>query len=508
MDDVCPNICINIKLITDLRNMARTCKHINKICKKLIKNKEKEYLKTYMRVDFKNNLVTYSIEKFTIEYILDGYGDLLDDKYYSVNNKMICPLFSFVGNVELYKYAISKLCPHSNYAISCAAYNGHVDMLNLLVCDMYDEEIFKKIAYNAALNNKPHIYDWLVSKNYVGLYDNYSLITGNNSIDIFKWLIDNNYDIDIHWIDNIINYDNVDMLKLYVHKKQKLFNPNNYVSNINGGSIKVLKYFKDNNFNFNYDEIKIENLKGDYADQLQWCYDNKIKFGNNLVKIVTQNCYYECVIWFHERKYEICIDDMFKRSAFFNTTSTKMDVIKLIEYFIHNNLLTYEATYKKSLNYNDSYVLEWILKKYTHNNNIIVLDEIKSHFYDTTKTLGILFDYGILDNSWLLKGDNYYNLLFLSKKIIKKVVMQPVTKRNHIEIYINKNNGFVTLYNSKNKDDTIRVNWKEHNNIQYDFLCDNKCWIYLYVMAINKKCKVKQYAKKNICMCAYHKSMF
>ena len=89
--------------------------------------------------------------------------NLLNDKYYVLNNEMICPLFAFCGQLKLLQYAHSKGYNITTYAIKCAAYAGHVHILEWVksVCGL-NAYFGINLAFQSSFEGHISVYKWII----------------------------------------------------------------------------------------------------------------------------------------------------------------------------------------------------------------------------------------------------------------------------------------------------------------------------------------------------------
>ncbi len=506
--DIKITICNIIPKITDLRHMSSVSKEMNEICEPIITSKEQYYINKYKGFRFSNLMNNYSIEKFTIEIVLDGYLKLLNENYFK-NNTIICSALAFVGNLELLKYDYNKLYLNDKYMPLCASYNGHDHVLKWLDDNGYNFGVlFSSIADNAIYCDHLNIYDWLETKN-INLVDekfNIYSVMYYNSIKIANLLLDKNIIRQDHF-DLIFKLDKPDILQLVISHKNIIININDHIDTINEyGPINILKFIKTNSYHINYNNIKLNNIVGDNAEGLQWCKDNNIILNDVLCENIIRNDKFDSFVWLYKNGYGV------------QKYLCKSNCVNIMQYCINNNLLTYCDIFYNSVKYCRSNVLEWILKLYKP--NIIINDNffdcIETVDYFKPKTVKLLYMQNLINKNIII--DNFKKYLhfdkYLIKKLLKDLLLLNVIEKNKKIIIKNDNFKYIMFTRGNNnieiKDsvDMQNIIHNEINNKIYELHCDNKCWLYFYVLFSNAYDDVIQYAKKHICKCGIHGEIY
>jgi hypothetical protein len=90
--DIFYEVLKHITLITDLRNLMRTCKNFRNYISLTFSEFESNNKGKWMKYNFSKNMGEYSVESFTIEIVLDKYYHLLPERYF---NKKTLPYVIF-----------------------------------------------------------------------------------------------------------------------------------------------------------------------------------------------------------------------------------------------------------------------------------------------------------------------------------------------------------------------------------------------------------------------------
>lgn len=198
LPEIFHTICLDINKITDMRALSTVCHKYRDYCSKHIVNLESLYIEKCNKFVFHEKLLEHCIEKFIIEIILDGYD--LPKKYYKTKNPLICPMFAFCGNFESLKFAYQQIGCMDKYVVSCAAYNGNVDMLSwILTLDNFiDKSCYTKfdsfgsqIDANAAAGGHVDVLNYAIQHHY-GVCERVILIQAieNNHMNVIDWVLE------------------------------------------------------------------------------------------------------------------------------------------------------------------------------------------------------------------------------------------------------------------------------------------------------------------------------
>ncbi len=110
-------------LITDKRQLLRTCKKYNLLTKEIFI----EYASNYVIKDF-DKITKYCVEKFTLELCYDGYFEMIPEHYIISGNKLLIKSLSYFGIVILLELCKMKGF-NMNTVCEYAALNGHLSVL-------------------------------------------------------------------------------------------------------------------------------------------------------------------------------------------------------------------------------------------------------------------------------------------------------------------------------------------------------------------------------------------
>jgi hypothetical protein len=227
--DVFNLILDQLKCITDIRNLSRTNDFNNKLLSNKIIEYENRYKLKYEKLNFVNYFGNYCVENFTIEIVLDNYYNLLKQHYFTKRNKIMCPILAFRGNIELLKKAVMLKCPLNDYTILCAAYEGHLKIIQYLEpnvsCDL------NTIVGNAAEKGNLEIIKWAHTKSELlnttfGFHSLSFTSSKYGHIHVLKWII-TKYDI---------QSDFVKLLEVAIPSTLQWFHDSNYLKHITNES--------------------------------------------------------------------------------------------------------------------------------------------------------------------------------------------------------------------------------------------------------------------------------
>ncbi len=470
-DELFDLICSNLEFITDLRCISRVCKKYNLKCQKQIVSMETHYKQKYKDLNLAGYFNNYCIEKFTNEIVFDGYYNLLSEKYYNENNKVICSVLALCGNIELMKYAFSKSCPTTNYVVCCAAYGGHENILDWIIKNteikINPVDICKNAAGNGKLNilefirydfgmdyktcniyaanyAQIHILEWLSQ---IGLIDvNMVCVKASleGHLNVLLWIIQKGMHIDYEVVvANATHNDHLHIIE-WVNKKTNIINSNNIMGIIGSvGAIKILQWLYDNNYEINNYVICKNAIKFDVVSCLQWLYDNNYSINDNAIKKAAKYNHNQVFQWLHD----------------------------------HNHKL-YEAFYDDIFKFDSSYILEWIIK-----NNYEINDSIYINSIDVCKK-------------------NIVDLILVDKFNIKYIKL-----RRQYHFTINHDNISVLSYGVENNCDKQKIiQTNKNGNINTcDFNCGNNCWLYFLMYCRNWYKGCIEFSLNKINGCSQHK---
>jgi len=288
MDILLPELFYKIRddifRITDIRNLSRVCKKYDEYCKKRICELENFYYTKYSSLIFTNYLNKYSVEKYTVELILDECYNLLPVRYFNKNNDMMCPMLAFMGNFELLKGSAFDSCPVTDGIIRCAAFSGSIDILewsktNLsnIVFDAY----YDIISANAFYNNKINVLEWMRNNNYNILSD-YSHAIKQGHLDIIIWLKSYNNDINESWINYSAMYGQLHILQ-WLHINNLIKTNSFTLGAVSHGHEHILQWALDQKYEIHTNEFAHQIiLKNGHTNVLEWLTKHNIHFNKIL----------------------------------------------------------------------------------------------------------------------------------------------------------------------------------------------------------------------------------
>jgi hypothetical protein len=198
-NDVLGYLFSHIRYITDARNLSKVCPLYNQLLSQHVDHLEKEYKFRYADLKFVEwwDLPDGTKEKYTVEIILDGYCHLIPEYYYSPYNKIIFPMLAFGGNFELLKVAHQKGCEWDQYAVRCASYSGHLDILEWLLNNRWIKKHEGDIYLNVVIVPQLKILDWLNTKIEInsGKLQNNAMSRGQ--ISVLEWMESHGFRIEV-----------------------------------------------------------------------------------------------------------------------------------------------------------------------------------------------------------------------------------------------------------------------------------------------------------------------
>ncbi len=481
-------ICDHITTITDLRNMSRTCKQLNDICKPKIINMENYYIEKYKDVDFVEFFKEHTIKKFTTELILDNCEHLLKDEYFDNNNDIIISISAFVGNLELIKYAKSKGCLTSGYAYSCASYSGHVNILEWFYENdnsMLESDYFAEfITRNACIGNNLNVIKWLLGYKVIKLEHYYNEICEYNAIKIFKFMMDEEL-IDEKLVDTIISYDNTILFQILLDNNWNISN-DNYKKVIKNGSFNILKLITPNKYKID-ENVMIEKINNDDIKILQLCIEYNISIGNKTYEYIFRNNYIDCFTWLYENGYKF--------------TKYEYDYIidccskKIITFCIDKQLLNIEYIYDMVYESDNYSVMVFLLENYN------ITKKIMLNHNNTYKCVYRLLG----DHDLIIFVDNYFRQVTCNNvKAIENVKNNIITKPKYYILFEN-NKIKIRIVECENYVSKIIFVDNLGNVTTDDLDCDNDCWYYFLVYNDNPHIQIINYCKDKINGCNKHK---
>jgi hypothetical protein len=251
--------------------------------------------------------------KFTIEIIVDNYCHLLEDRYFNRNNKMMCPLLAFIGNLAMLKEAVKK-CPIDWYTVHCAAYSGHSFILDWI--KLYDSSLINinDIILGAAITNQ---------------------------LSVFKWAKNNNYDIPQYILSTVvIKCKSYDILQWFLVNYPTLFNDESVCGY---ASICTLQFMLDNSLPINHDLIVSRAAARGHTNIFDWCVKNDIVVKDIIYSDAAKSNRVNVFDWLWKHGYSIS-DDVW-------TVAISYKNIKILQWALDNNCINPDTIYNKAVDH-------------------------------------------------------------------------------------------------------------------------------------------------------------
>ncbi len=298
-----------INKITDKRQFLRTCKKYYEITKNSIQIAE-----TTFKVKHFDNEKYYGVEKFTLELCDDKYFDKISFSYFK-SNKVIIPLLTIHGQLDLIKFGISKSCIF-NYACSefAAAY-GHLEILKWSQSDSYHIDLINRLLTIAARNGHLEILKWLVSKkNNINIeanngYDTSSCTSTesdpdicreaalNGHIEILKWAKENGYEWDTHTCSGAALNGHFNILK-WLRENGCPWDKISCVNAAKNGHFDILKWLRENDCPWG-NTCSLAAYNGHF-EILKWSRANGAPWSETTSRYAAQNGHFEILKWLRE----------------------------------------------------------------------------------------------------------------------------------------------------------------------------------------------------------------
>jgi hypothetical protein len=318
-------IIMQLNCITDIRNLSRVCSFYKELLKSTIIERETEYVQKYSKFNFSEHLKFYSIEKFTIEIILDEYYNLLPTHYFNKDNQIISSILAFKGNIEMFKFAKSRKCLMTKYSLSCAGYSGNIELIKFI--SLYFE-INANIARNASYGGHVIVIDW-IRRLYPKLIEVGECIRA------------------------AIEFDKVNVLEYFV----KNYEINNYTKlnfhyAVECGKINVLEWLYENKYLNNSFSVYFK--KSNNIKVLEWAKNHNQIEGNNLCAYAANEGNLDALKWAHNNGYPF--NESFCKNAVFRGHSN------ILQWMKENNYEIYEDFCRDAILLGRRSIIEWAKK--------------------------------------------------------------------------------------------------------------------------------------------------
>jgi hypothetical protein len=494
-------ICDNILCITDIRNLSRVCINYDKVCKKRVNELENFYKKKYDGLLFTVYLIKPCVEKYTVEIILDNYYNLLSEIYYNKNNKVICNMLAFVGNLELLKIAYSKLCPITSTIFNCAAYNGHVDVLEWITANTKLIPDEGSVSLNSGAGGHINVLEWMQKLNHdIHITPVVFNAARNGHLHIFQWLKSNNIIINVDFAEDAAQRGHLHILK-WAHENKYITDNNFCIIAADYGHVNILKWAFDNKLDIDiYDyECIVEN---GHTNVLQWLFDNNFNIDKNIYRMAIKSGKINVLQWIHEHEFTLTNNDLSVLND--DILSSKPPILQLailydqplvIQWSMKGNYELDNLTYEYLIEKKKVNILGWLITK-----NLIYITKINyKKKYDSIIDLIVTYRDAIIDKVLSI------NLLSLNTDVIQTI--------------IKKYNNFKKPYHFILSDTEITINKYKKNNIcnEQKIICcyengnaeicnfGNECSCWWYFLMNNKnKYNTRNFIKINISKCELH----
>ncbi len=476
MDTLLPELSEKIRdsviRITDIRNLSRVNKKYNDLCKDRITDLEIFYKKKYDGLFLIKHLMASPLEKYTIEIILDGCYSLLTEKYYG-DNPVICNMFAFVGNLELLKYAYSKSCPIDRTLYSCAAYIGHVDMLQWIVVNTKLEPTQHSLETNVVVGGHVNVLDWMLLHK---MEINSAVICGNlgkyGHLCILEWLKFHKYEIKSSMFGVAARYGHLPFI-IWGYENNYISKGSFYVDSLEcdslgnsaarNGHVHILDWALKHNYDIKFDDYDYKLIiKRKYINVLQWLYEHNFTFPDKIYEYIVRYDQISVLQWANDHGYKIS-----------------------------DSIYTSEFRYGKN-------VLNYIIK------NISITKPITINYNQNEfTTIELIIKYEKLNEDKQMRID----VLRLDFGAIELIIDKYFTTKKQFHFIINKETITLKKYGDEDDCDNQQIIYlKNDGTIQTcGFGCNDKCWWYLLMFCKNKDSDLQISIKEKINRCLQHK---
>jgi len=477
-------ICSDIVRITDLRNLARVSTEFNKICTKCIPKLEDSYKQKYPNLIFTKYLDKITIEKYTIEIILDEYYDQLPEKYYNKDNTIICVMLSFKERFDLLKYAQSKSCPITNDIIKCAAYVGRIDMIQWAIENIPNIEISKEyanICINLSYNGHIDVLDWMRNNNYdIIIPDICSYAGRKGQLHVYQWLKTHNYELNYGIVDSAAANGHIHVLE-WAHENNYIKNNNFCVTAAIYGQTKILQWALDHKYtieNINCKDV----IECGHIHVLQWLIAHDYNFNKSLLcEYAATSGKINVLQWL--------IDNNYKLHPSFYAAAIIKNHLGVLKWAYYNGYLMNNLDLKLTIEKGKIQVLSWLIKNDLLTNPVTIdydEDDILVLKYGEIKRCFDLYDVELDTIHLLIKKyfttKKQYNFVINDGKIIMK-------KYGNHEI--------------SNKQQIVCV--EKYSYFSSEFRCEHNCWWYFLLYCKNGRSNIKNFSRDKINECCQHK---
>ncbi len=459
--------------ITDVRNLSRVNKKYNKLCKKRIFELELLYQTKYEGLFLKKYLMIMipTIEKYTVEIILDGCYNLLTEKYYG-NNPVICNMFAFVGNLGLLKYAHSKLCPIDATLFNCAAYIGHIDMLNWIINNTDLIPTTNSLVINVAIGGHVNVLDWMEKHNMVicpKIICNHLGKSGH--LCVLQWLLSHNYMISNSMFGTAAKNGHLHIIN-WAHE-------NDYIS--------------ESSFYLNLhdcDSLCGAATQNGHTHILDWALKHKyiIEVNKYEYRCIIKNNHLNVLQWLHKNNFTL--------DCKIYSYIIKYDKVHILQWLYENGYKIQDYIYKTKLDYKKN-ILNWIIK------NITFIKPINMTYCDdNNKGVNLVIIYNKSNEN----KKKYIDTLKLDFDSIEILLEKYVINKKQYHFIINEEKFTIKKYGNKDNCDGQQIIYLENDGSIHTcgFNCGNKCWWYFLISSKNIRVDLKKLVVDKINNCSQH----
>ncbi len=295
-----------ISLITDKRQFLRTCKHYNKIMEEVFLDYESDFEIKYsneIRIfsieynigcnnDEYDNIITYGVEKFTLELCGDGYFDKIPESYIIPDNKILIKCLSYFNCVELLNVAKLKFCDIRNVC-DYGAFGGHINVIKW-GCNngcLWDT----KTCSFAALNGHLECLKYLHEGGCPWFDLTCAYAARNGHLSCLSYAHENGCIWGINTCIYASNYDKLLCLK-YAHENGCGWSRSICSIAAKHGYLSCLKYAHENGCEWTSETCSDASLNG-HLLCLQYARLNGCEWDNNVYKNAIKNGHFELLNW-------------------------------------------------------------------------------------------------------------------------------------------------------------------------------------------------------------------
>ena len=476
--------------ITDVRNLSRITKKSNELCDKSKGDLIKEYKQKYGNFLFAKHFDEWSQERITVEIVLDTYLRMLPEKYFNRDNQIITPMLALCGDLNLLKEAYTKSCKFTSNTANCAAYGGHLHILEWLVHKLRLDMNKDSIVKNCIAGGHIHILDWCKTNGYGNDKICFMEAIKCGQITVLQWLAENR----IRRFDNIcieaVNYGQPGVLTWAI-KNKYILSPTFCLDAVRRGHVNILQW-AHNNYYHNYlknEELMNMAIVESKIDILQWFYDNGYSIDNEICIKTVKYGHVELLRWLLKHGFDL-------HKTFFEDVVNKHNV-PMLQLILDNHYGIPENIYECALRYNKPSVVQWLIK-----NDLFV------------KKVNLKIDHCNSKMIMLLQNNNY---LEINVDTCVELVSADLTFLEHVEkcfvkkkqyhFKICKNVIMIEPYGQSDCDDGQKIiDYWANGHIDICSLdCSGNCWWYFYMFCKTKVVEVKKFTRDKVCKCPKHK---